>query len=167
MLGLQRNRVGTMVCGNLVTMSARFQLILVLLAMFIALLPAAVHGQGIPLDVEGDDEDSTLTVPTVKRYDEAMVVADGQQVMIDAEIEVPVAKNLELYISRLKPNSFVTMEIRKTGVKLERVSLQANELGDIVLEVTTPKRKIGATVDVEYYASSGKLVTFRCRVVFR
>jgi hypothetical protein len=134
-------------------------------ALLLLLCGAPCRAQGIPLDVNAEEEDTVSTFG--RRYDAALVSADGEEVVIDQEIEVPVAKNLELRISRLKPNSVVKLTVFKTGVELQTAEFQANELGEIILEVTTPKKKIGATVDVAYFAGSGKLVTFRCRVVFR
>lgn len=134
-----------------------------LFACLVACLPLGALAQGNDLSEAYETPDTT----TVALSDTAELTVDGKVVWLDEVIEVPVDQNLELHVRKLAPNSRVFLSVRKTGVQVEQRSFQANARGEIVLEVTTPRKKIGATVDVNYTASSGKAVAFRCRVIFR
>lgn len=105
--------------------------------------------------------------PVVPISDAAKFLVDGREVQVEEEITVPRQENLLFHVELLKPGSWVKITVRKTGMKVETASYKANEKGEIVLEVKTPHKKVGATLDVDYTASSGKQVGFRCRVVFR
>lgn len=114
--------------------------------------------------IGGDDDDFGKTEVTIK--EDIKIVVNKEQIMWRDEINFDTDLKLNTKIDYLKPNSWVIIQIKKTGVKLKTVKFQANELGELELEATTPKKQIGATANVEYYSSAGKKYNRKLRIKF-
>lgn len=105
--------------------------------------------------------------PKVAHSDTARLFANQRPIGLSGNLVVPRSTKILLHIELLSPGSFVEVTVSKTGKKLEHTRYKANQKGEVVLEITTPRSKVGATLVIDYQASSGKRNRYKGRILFR
>lgn len=125
--------------------------------------PKDENMNGIPDDQEKQDEDDEeeeddweQPKPSVPKFPEAMVTIDGREQAITEDFVAYRNKKMAIKVTRLLPMSWLKIEVEKVGVGLTKTQYQANELGEIELEINTGKTKAKASVIYTYFSSDGK-----------
>ena len=120
-------------------------------------------------DYDDDDLgfDATEGEAAVERRDEVEVTLNNMLTTLQDEMTFARDQKMDIWVRYLQPYSKVHVEISKAGKVLSRQSYDANEQGQLNLEVSTGKQKIGGTAQLRYTTSSGKQITRTFRVVVR
>ncbi len=111
-------------------------------------------------DLEDGDEDeqweSQTPRPVVAKFPEVKIIIDGKEKKISEDFVAYRNKVMSIQVKQLLPQSWIEMELEKVGVGLTKTKYQANELGELDLEVKTGKAKGKASVIFKYFSSDGK-----------
>lgn len=91
---------------------------------------------------------------------EMQPVEDGREVTFSTESHLTIA------VRNLYPNSIVSMQVQKAGIKGKTHVLQANEKGELDLEADTGTTRIAGTALLEYVDGMGRArnVSMRIRI---
>ncbi|MBX3102118.1 MAG: hypothetical protein KF690_06400 [Bacteroidetes bacterium] len=133
--------------------------------LFFALCALSTQAQ----DYDDDDLgfDATSEEVVVEKREEAEVRVNEKLTPLTEEMTFEKSQKLDIWVKYLKPYSKVHVEISKAGKVLSRQSFDANEKGELNLEINTGNQKIGGTAELRYTTSSGKNLTRNFRVMVR
>jgi hypothetical protein len=120
------------------------------------LLLWAQTGSYNPDEVIGEEEETTSTPPTVTPREEAVVRINGQSFVWQDPLDIQSGQTYTIQISGLKPKSKFIIRVFKAGQKAGATHFDANEYGEIELEVTLDKKRFKGTAEIIYYPANGK-----------
>ncbi len=116
-----------------------------------------------PNEVIGE-EDSDKPAPVVTRREEALITVNRQPFTWTDPLVIQGGQTYNIHIQGLKPNSKFIIRAFKAGQKAGATHFDANEYGEIELEVTLDKKRFTGEAEVVYYPSSGKEIRRRLKV---
>ncbi|MFN7640273.1 MAG: hypothetical protein ACK5PR_00825, partial [bacterium] len=135
-----------------------------LLSLFFLALALPAAAQDYSDEDLGFDGGEATEVPA---RDEVEVRVNGKPYQLQQEMVFEREQKMDLAVSYLKPWSKVHIEVRKAGSVLARQSYDANQAGQLQLEVTSGSQKVGGTVEIRYITSSGRAITRTFRILVR
>ena len=120
-------------------------------------------------EVIGDDEDTAETPAPVSGevFAEARLRVNNAETKILPEMTITGGQTLNLKIDRLKSGTLVLVKIEKAGMKVETKRFQANQSGELELEMEVPKTKLTATAEIEYMPSNGQPKKVKTKIMIR
>lgn len=139
---------------------------LLLLLLGIGGLGAQTSGYN-PNEIIGEDEESSSTPAQVVPREEALIRVNGEVFQWQDPLIIPAGKTYNIHITGLKPHSKLIIRLFKAGQKAGATHFDANEIGEIELEVTLDKKRFQGVAEVIYYPSNGKEVRRRFKVQVR
>ncbi len=116
-----------------------------------------------PNEVIGDDE-PTSPAPVVVRREEAIITVNKQPFTWADPLIIKGGQTYNIHIQGLKPGSKFIIRAFKAGQKAGATHFDANEYGEIELEVTLDRKRFSGEAEVVYYPSSGKEIRRRFKV---
>jgi hypothetical protein len=116
-----------------------------------------------PNEVIGDEEGASPR-PAVVRREEALITVNKQPFSWTDPLIIKGGQTYNLHIQGLRPGSKLIIRAFKAGQKAGATTFDANEYGEIELEITLDKRRFSGEAEVVYYASSGKEIRRRFKV---
>jgi len=116
-----------------------------------------------PNEVIGDDEPAS-PAPVVARREEALITINQQAFTWADPLVIRGGQTYNIHIQGLKPHSKVIIRLFKAGQKAGATHFDANEYGEIELEVTLDEKRFSGEAEVVYYPSSGKEIRRRFKV---
>jgi hypothetical protein len=131
--------------------------------LFLPLLwaqPLAAQSLGEVLG--GSDEEESA-----EQSDSIKVVINGEEHRIGKQLKIDPGTVYDVEITRLAPNSEVTIEMRKAGAKVGERSFDANSRGEFMFQYRTPQKRIKGTALLHYTTSSGREVHRKTKVIMR
>ncbi|MCB9232182.1 MAG: hypothetical protein H6581_10990 [Bacteroidia bacterium] len=123
------------------------------------LLPAQSSGAQISWDDDDEEEEGddvgaiAADIPVVE---DVTILVNGEEFDLKDDMEFEKEKVLEVSIRYLRPNSWVSVQLQKAGMKLTQQRYQANELGELDLEIKTGKQKVKGTAKIWYTPNGSK-----------
>jgi len=144
--------------------------LLLLLSSFVsafALIPTQVRAQDdtyeeISYD-DAEDEPGPVVVdpklPSIAKF-----VLNGAEVKPSSTLSLTKDQVMNIQVTQLRPNTYVTVTVSKGGVKVGSESFKANQDGELELEITVPNKKLKGKAVITYTAASGKPVSFETEV---
>lgn len=139
---------------------------LLLLLLGIGSLGAQTGGYN-PNEVIGEEEEASSTPAQVVPREEALIRVNGEVFQWQDPLIIPAGKTYNIHITGLKPHSKLIIRLFKAGQKAGATHFDANEIGEIELEVTLDKKRFQGVAEVIYYPSNGKEVRRRFKVQVR
>lgn len=132
--------------------------------LWCAVTPRAC-AQDTDSDPFSDSEESLPPMPgknnrpvTLALNGVAQPLEEGAEVVFSTETRVVVA------VRNLYPNSIVSMQVQKAGIKGKASVLQANEKGELDLEANTGKTRVAGTALLEYVDAMGRTQNLSVRI---
>ncbi len=116
-----------------------------------------------PNEVIGDD-DAPSPTPVVVRREEALIAVNKQPFTWADPLIIKGGQTYNIHIQGLKPHSKFIIRAFKAGQKAGATHFDANEYGEIELEITLDKKRFSGEAEVVYYPSSGKEIRRRFKV---
>ena len=116
-----------------------------------------------PNEVIGDDEPTT-PAPIVARREEAIITVNNQPFAWADPLIIKGGQTYNIHIQGLRPGSKFIIRAFKAGQKAGAAHFDANEYGEIELEVTLDRKRFSGEAEVVYYPSSGKEIRRRFKV---
>jgi hypothetical protein len=116
-----------------------------------------------PNEVIGDEE-SSAPPPVVARREEAIITVNKAPFSWTDPLIIKGGQTYYIHIQGLKPGSKFIIRAYKAGQKAGATHFDANEYGEIELEVTLDKKRFSGEAEVVYYPSSGKEIRRRFKV---
>jgi len=152
----------------------RYLLFLVLMVSSMT-LPASLHAQSSDADWFADDdeeeeviaEDSETWDVGAGNFDEVKIKLDGELVTLGDDYSFGKDEVLNLQVRHLQPHSRIAIHIKKGGIKLKKTSFQANEKGQLDLEIKTGRKKVKGSAVLYYTPSNGKKKTLNAQVAIQ
>jgi len=120
-----------------------------------------------PNEVIGEEEEASSTPAQVVPREEALIRVNGEVFQWQDPLIIPAGKTYNIHITGLKPHSKLIIRLFKAGQKAGATHFDANEIGEIELEVTLDKKRFQGVAEVIYYPSNGKEVRRRFKVQVR
>lgn len=122
------------------------------------------------IDWEDEEEEGETPVKTEEagprpKKDEATVTLNGELYTVGEEAEFSRNDSLDISVRDLAPNSWVSVQLKKGGIVLDKKGYFCNELGELDLLVFTGEKKVQGSATVIYTSSSGKKVHLDCKIV--
>jgi hypothetical protein len=136
--------------------------------MMLVLFSGPVFLSAQQIDWEDDDADGEAAkteeaAPRPKK-DEATVTLNGELYKVGEVATFQRNDSLEISVRDLAPNSFVSVQMKKAGVVLDKKGYYTNQLGELDLLVYTGEKKVKGEATVIYTSSSGKKVHLDCKI---
>ncbi|GIV23604.1 MAG: hypothetical protein N3A68_00715 [Bacteroidia bacterium] len=120
-----------------------------------------------PNEIIGEDEEPSSAPVQVIPREEALIRINGEVFQWQDPLIVPAGKTYNIHITGLKPQSKLIIRLFKAGQKAGATHFDANESGEIELEVSLDKRRFQGVAEVIYYPSNGKEIRRRFKVQVR
>lgn len=127
----------------------------------------AQTGSYNPNEVIGDEDEGETPAPYVAPREEALIRVNGDPFTWQDPLVIEGGKTYNIYFSGLRPHSKVIIRAFKAGQKAGAKDFNANELGELELEVTLEKKRFQGEAEVIYYPSGGKEIRRRFKVQVR
>lgn len=118
-------------------------------------------------EIIGEDEESSSPPAQVVPREEALIRVNGAVFQWQDPLIIPGGKTYTIHITGLRPHSKLIIRLFKAGQKAGATHFDANEVGEIELEVTLDKKRFQGVAEVIYYPSNGKEVRRRFKVQVR
>lgn len=140
-------------------------LIFLLLMVSSMALPSALHAQTNDGDWFADDDEETeeMLVDDSEawdvapgKFDDVKIKLNGELVALGDDYTFNKDDVLSVQVRHLQPHSRVAIHIKKGGIKLKKTSFQANEKGQLDLEIKTGKKRVKGAAVLYYTPSNGK-----------
>ena len=147
-------------------MNARYLIRLIAaLVSFWALTSPRSHAQDTDSDPFSDSETRNPGNP-LKHTRPVLLTINGQTQPVEDGREVTFSTECHLVIAvrNLYPNSIVSMQVQKAGIKGKAQLLQANENGELDLEANTGTSRIAGTALLEYVDGMGRKQALSMRI---
>lgn len=119
-----------------------------------------------PDEVIGD-EDGEAPAPYVAPREEALIRVNGTSFSWQDPLVIEGGKTYNISIVGLRPKSKFIIRAFKAGQKAGATHFDANELGELELEITLDKKRFQGEAEVIYYPSNGKEIRRRFKVQVR
>lgn len=132
------------------------------------LLPVLCSAPLLAQDVEDEtsafEDEPEYSVPA---RDEVTITLNQQPFVLGEEVTLEKDKVMDIHIQYLKPHSKVHLEVSKAGKVLSRMSWDANEKGELLLQTATGRSNVGGQARIRYTTSSGKMLERQVKVMVR
>ena len=138
----------------------KYLLFLLLAGFAVSFVPATLSAQSdgfeqISWDDEDDEEEEAEDLSI---YKEADVWVKDEKMVLEPQMELEYSRNdtFMIKVRHLRPASFVSVNLKKAGMKLEKKNYRANNKGELDLEVRTGKRKVKGSATLFYTPGGGE-----------